>query len=70
MIEELKKELENLKSNPPWRQGETKIRNIVVESIGAPQPREYSLWKNNLRRLKARISRLAEEEARQQINRP
>lgn len=70
MLERLQNELLELKTNPPWRLRTDMRISEMWEGVGAPEPGEFQTWKNKIRALQRTIGKVAEEDARKQINRP
>ena len=67
MLEQMRSNLNSLKQSPPWRNRVIgRPINAIFEGIGAPEPGEYLRWKKEIQTLETDI---AEEEARQMINR-
>lgn len=69
MLIELRKQLEQIQESPPWqkRQRPMDISGSLWEGTGAPEAGEYAGWQKNIQALRRQI---AEEEARQEIDRP
>lgn len=70
MLEKLREELSDCKNSPPWRRRTDGRITEVREGVGAPEPGEFRRWKNQIRQLQRMIRKIAEEDARRQINRP
>lgn len=72
MIQKLERQLENLSNNPPWTVRSRRRSKLQLdEGAGAPEPREYESWQNDIILLRTKIERAkAEEDARRQIDRP
>lgn len=70
MLEKLQRELEDLQTNPPWTKKLRLDNSVAFEGDGAPEPGQFRRWQLDIRNLRRKIARQAEEDARRMIDRP